>query len=241
MVRVGDRSDGSVTWIAGTAVALTTAFPAAAWAGGTHGGQIIPLPGTAVDELARYRMALGFAAVAFALLVGCATRRPKAPGRPITGGGLDLLSVPGVGRFLLWDRFPLLLQIPAVLLLIILIVAGLAVPSSRGGNLASSFTWSVWWPGLALLTILGGRIWCLACPRPAPLVVTGWTVRGMPTAAFSRPLPVAEILSPPGPGGGNLAWNVGTRSPRLGGRRAARVSGACGQRGVPRWGRTEGG
>jgi TolB protein len=69
--------------------------------------------------------------------------------------------------------------------LIILIVAGLAVPSSRGGNLASSFTWSVWWPGLALLTILGGRIWCLACP---PAALGDWVQR---VVGLRRRLPVA--------------------------------------------------
>ncbi|MEK6717163.1 MAG: 4Fe-4S binding protein, partial [candidate division NC10 bacterium] len=86
----------------------------------------------------------------------------------------NVLAIPGLRRFLLWRGFPLLLQLPAVFLFIILIVLGLVVPSSRGGNFASSFTWSVWWPGLALLTLLGGRIWCLACP---PAAIGDWVQR----------------------------------------------------------------
>ncbi|MBI4841004.1 MAG: PD40 domain-containing protein, partial [candidate division NC10 bacterium] len=97
--------------------------------------------------------------------------------------GLDLLCVPWIGQLLLWRGFPLLPQIPALLLIIILIVAGLAVSPSRGGSLAASFTWSLWWPALALLTLLGGRIWCLACP---PAAVGDWVQR---FAGLRRRLP----------------------------------------------------
>jgi TolB protein len=154
--------------------AIVAALPAIAWAGGTHGGQIVALPGTAVDELARYRMALAFAVAALVLLIACAVRRPRATGWPTDREGLDLLAVPVIGRLLLWPGLSLLLQLPAVLLFIILIIVGLAVSPSRGGNLASSFIWSVWWPALALLTLLGGRIWCLACP---PAAVGDWVQR----------------------------------------------------------------
>ena len=167
------------------AAAVAAVLPAIAWAGGTHGGQIVPLPGTAVDELARYRMALAFAGAALVCLIVLAIRRPRIPDRPTTRRGLDLLCVPWIGRLLLWRGFPLLLQIPALLLFIHLIVVGLVVSPSLGGNLASSFTWSVWWPGLALLTLLGGRIWCLACP---PAAIGDWVQR---FAGLRRRLPRA--------------------------------------------------
>lgn len=159
------------------AAAILIAFPGVAWAGGTHGGRIVPLPGTAVGELARYRMALAFAAAALAWLIVYAVRRPRSAGGP-TGrpNGLDLLSVPVIGRLLLWPGLPLLLQIPAVVLFGALIVVGLAVPPLQGGTLVSSFTWSVWWPSLAFLTLLTGRIWCLACP---PAALGDWAQRLM--------------------------------------------------------------
>jgi polyferredoxin len=163
-----------MTWIAGMAVALTSAFPAAVWAGGTHGGQIVPLPGTAVDELSRYRLALAFGVVALAIIVVSTFRRSKGARAHADDTGLDVLALPGIGRFLLWRGDAFLLQLSATVLFIVLIVAGLALPASQGGNLASSFTWSVWWPGLAILTLLAGRIWCLACP---PAAIGDWVQR----------------------------------------------------------------
>ncbi len=62
------------------AATILIAFPGVVWAGRTHGGQIVPLPGTAVDELARYRLALGSAAAAVVLLVATAMRRPRGGG-----------------------------------------------------------------------------------------------------------------------------------------------------------------
>lgn len=156
------------------AVAIAAAIPFVAWAGGTHGGQVIPLPGTAVDELGRYRLALAFVAAALAVLVICSIRGRRSVTRPSSHGGKDVLGLPRIGRLLLWRGFPLLLQVPATSLFAALIAVGLAVSPSLGGSLASSFTWSVWWPALALLTLLGGRIWCLACP---PAALGDWTQR----------------------------------------------------------------
>ena len=166
--------DNPLAWTLGAAVAILAAFPVVSWAGGTHGGQVIPLPGTAVDELGRYRLALAFAAAALAFLVIYAIRGRRSVTRPSNQGGVDVLALPGIGRLLLWRGFPLLLQVPAAILFAALIVAGLAVSPSLGGGLASSFAWSVWWPALALLTLSGGRIWCLACP---PAALGDWTQR----------------------------------------------------------------
>lgn len=177
-----DRPVPSV-WV--TAIIALLLFPVVAWAGGTHGGQIIPLPGTAVDELARYRLALAFAAAALAVLVICAIRGRRNVTQPSGQGRMDVLALPWIGRFLLWRGFPLLLQIPAVVLFAGLIIVGLAVAPLRGGNLTSTFTWSVWWPALVLLTLLGGRIWCLACP---PAALGDWAQR---LVSLHRRLPAA--------------------------------------------------
>ncbi len=150
------------------------AVPTFAWAGGTHGGQIVPLPGTAVDELTRYRMAMVFAVAVLAILLAGVTRSTRASESPAGHEGTDLLAVPWIGRRLLWRGLPLLLQIPASFSFVALIVVGLVVSPSSGGELTSSFTWSVWWPSLAILTLLGGRIWCLACP---PAAIGDWIQR----------------------------------------------------------------
>src|SRR3989304_3976007 len=118
--------DNPLAWTLGAAVAILAAFPVVSWAGGTHGGQVIPLPGTAVDELGRYRLALAFAAAALAFLVIYAIRGRRNVTRPSNQGGMDVLALPGIGRLLLWRGFPPLLQVPAALLFAALIVAGLA-------------------------------------------------------------------------------------------------------------------
>jgi len=167
-------------------------------AGGTHGGQVIPLPGTALDELGRYRLALAFVAAALAFLVIYAIRGRRNVTKPSGQGGMDLLALPGIGRLLLWRGFPLLLQIPAAILFTALIMVGLAVSPSLGGSLASSFAWSVWWPTLALLTLLGGRIWCLACP---PAALGDWSQRlvglhrRLPRALQNAWLQIAILLA----------------------------------------------
>lgn len=87
------------------AATILIAFPGVAWPGGTYGGQIVALPDTAVDELARFRLALGLALVAVVLLVATAMRRPRASAGRGDQAGPDILAVPGIRRLPLWALY----------------------------------------------------------------------------------------------------------------------------------------
>ena len=51
----------------------------------------------------------------------------------------------------------------------IILFAGYAGTSVGNANFAIIFVWIVWWALLILLLIpIGGRVWCLMCPLPAP-------------------------------------------------------------------------
>ena len=52
---------------------------------------------------------------------------------------------------------------------VLALLAGLAGTPAGNRNFAVVFVWIVWWALLVLLLVpLGGRLWCAACPLPAP-------------------------------------------------------------------------
>ncbi len=86
---------------------------------------------------------------------------------------LDVLTT-AAGRVLLRSAwFPVALQALALLGMIIFVAAGIGVGRDvaapdlmtlRKTNLATLAVWGLWWPGLVVLTIAFGRLWCTVCP-----------------------------------------------------------------------------
>jgi plastocyanin len=73
-------------------------------------------------------------------------------------------------RWLLNRRsFQFVLLLPALMVLVLILVAGFAGSPVGDHNLAIVLVWSIWWALLVLVLIpIGGRAWCVACPIPAP-------------------------------------------------------------------------
>ncbi len=87
---------------------------------------------------------------------------------PHTGLPLDLITVPGVGRFLRWRHARTALQVPLLLLAALMILDGLTGPQLAPKNLATVFTW-VHYRGLLILVLLmAGNLFCLVCPFMLP-------------------------------------------------------------------------
>ncbi len=77
---------------------------------------------------------------------------------------LNLLDIPWLKRFLSWNGFQPLLQIPVLALTALITLLGLFDIQDGARNLATKVTWILWWPGIIFTFILVGRLWCVMCP-----------------------------------------------------------------------------
>lgn len=81
---------------------------------------------------------------------------------------MDLLTVPGVGRFLRWRHARTALQVPLLLIAVLMVLDGLTGPQLSPKNLATVLTW-IHYRGLVVLALLlVGNLFCLACPFMLP-------------------------------------------------------------------------
>ena len=80
------------------------------------------------------------------------------------GTGLDLVALPGAGRFLRWRHARSALALPLLLLAGLMVFDGLAGPQLAPKNLATVLVW-IHYRGLVVLALLlAGNLFCLACP-----------------------------------------------------------------------------
>jgi ferredoxin len=85
---------------------------------------------------------------------------------------IDLLQVPGLGRFLRWRYSRRVLQIPLLLVSLIMVAHAFWGPQLAPKNLATLLTW-VHFRGLVVLVILvAGNTFCMACPFLLPRELT---------------------------------------------------------------------
>jgi len=87
---------------------------------------------------------------------------------------VDLLKIPWLNRFVRWQGFQPLLQIPVLALMIVITLLGFFDIQDGAKNLATKLTWILWWPGIVITFILVGRLWCVACPFG---VLNEWAAR----------------------------------------------------------------
>lgn len=71
-------------------------------------------------------------------------------------------------RWLIKQRpFQFAFQVPLVLTLILILWAGFFGTRVPDRNIATIFTWTIWWTLLILDVVLLGRLWCMVCPWDA--------------------------------------------------------------------------
>jgi cytochrome c oxidase assembly factor CtaG len=92
-----------------------------------------------------------------------------------TSAAFDLLRVPLLGRFLHWRHARLCLQLPLLVLAGFVLLDGFHGPQVGAMNLAGVLPW-IHWRGLVVLGLLvGGNVFCLACPFLLPRTLArGW-------------------------------------------------------------------
>lgn len=88
------------------------------------------------------------------------------PLRP--AGQRDLTRWRWLGRFLRWKHARTAVQIPLLLLSALLIFDGLIGPSLAPKNLAGVLPWVHWRGFIVLALLIGGNLFCMACPFMLP-------------------------------------------------------------------------
>ena len=105
-------------------------------------------------------MGAAAAVVVSFIIVGLFVRRvPRARGYP----RLDLLRYPA-GRWLTSGGFAFALQLAALALFIVVVIAGFRGDQNPYKNIAPTMVWTVWWVGLAYVSAFVGDLWALINP-----------------------------------------------------------------------------
>ncbi len=101
----------------------------------------------------------------FSIPLGILALALFARGRTPDGGAPRDLLGSGLVRKLAFSRHcKRVLQVPTLLgFLVVIYFAFVGVPYGPL-NLATSFTWILWWAGIVFTFVLLGRLWCTACP-----------------------------------------------------------------------------
>jgi heme/copper-type cytochrome/quinol oxidase subunit 2 len=80
-----------------------------------------------------------------------------------------LQSLPWLNKILRMRSFQFLVILPNFIVFYLFIISSLWGSPVGNRNIAIIFVWILWWFVLkAVIVPLGGRIWCMVCPLPAP-------------------------------------------------------------------------
>lgn len=96
--------------------------------------------------------------------------RFKIPTSTTTKPRINLLKkVPGLEKVIKARGFHFFVLLPNVIIFYLFIISSLWGSPVGNRNIAIIFVWILWWFALkALFVPLGGRLWCMICPLPAP-------------------------------------------------------------------------
>ena len=104
---------------------------------------------------------------------------------------VDILTWPGLGRFLRWPHARLALQIPIFLLAGLVVFDGLVGPQLAPKNLATVGVWLHYRGFVVLALLIAGNLFCMACPFMLPRRAGRWARErwlrgGLPAPALLR-------------------------------------------------------
>ncbi|NJD57173.1 MAG: 4Fe-4S binding protein [Nitrospirae bacterium] len=103
-----------------------------------------------------------------------------------SGQKMNLLDIPWLRKFLKSAWFQPVFQVPALLVFIVIMAAGLFDIQQGDRNIATLLMWTIWWAAIIFTFVFVGRIWCMMCPFGA---VQDWIgrLRSM-NRDFPRPM-----------------------------------------------------
>ncbi|GBE00440.1 putative electron transport protein YccM [bacterium BMS3Abin07] len=79
----------------------------------------------------------------------------------------DFLKVGWIRRFTEWKYFRALFIVPTLLVFMLIIFYGFFDVQDGRRNIATVYTWTIWWSLIIVSFILLGRVWCMMCPFAA--------------------------------------------------------------------------
>jgi polyferredoxin len=78
--------------------------------------------------------------------------------------GFDLLRINWVRRFVLWKYFRHVFIVPTLMIFLAIISLGFFDIQDGQRNIATVYTWTLWWSLVIFTFIVAGRFWCMMCP-----------------------------------------------------------------------------
>jgi ferredoxin len=78
--------------------------------------------------------------------------------------GFDLMKINCIRRFFTWKYFRYVFIIPMLILSIVVVYFGFYDIQDGKRNIATIFTWTLWWTLIIFTFIIAGRFWCMMCP-----------------------------------------------------------------------------
>ncbi len=77
---------------------------------------------------------------------------------------IDLFRFKSLRRFLISPYYRMIFTIPVFLVFIVIVVAGILDVQDGRRNIATVYTWTLWWSLIIFSFIFVGRLWCMICP-----------------------------------------------------------------------------
>ncbi len=79
----------------------------------------------------------------------------------------DLLRIGWIRSFVTWKYFRHIFIVPILILFLIIIYLGFFDVQDGRRNIATVYTWTLWWSLIIFTFIIAGRFWCMMCPFAA--------------------------------------------------------------------------
>lgn len=95
------------------------------------------------------------------------SRTSSSPAKREISGGIDLMRIGWIRRFVTWKYFRHVFIIPTLIIFLVIISMGFLDTQDGQRNIATVFTWTLWWSLIIFTLILAGRFWCMMCPFAA--------------------------------------------------------------------------
>ncbi|EGW37266.1 cyclic nucleotide-binding domain-containing protein [Desulfosporosinus sp. OT] len=80
------------------------------------------------------------------------------------GRSIDLLSWPWISNVLRKTAFLQRIRFSSLLVYLVILLMFLLIPQATSTTRVLALVWGLWWPALAILSPLLGRLWCTVCP-----------------------------------------------------------------------------
>jgi len=78
--------------------------------------------------------------------------------------GIDLFRYPWIKKFVTWKHFRTVFIVPTLVIFVAIIVLGILDVQDGRRNIATIYTWTLWWSMIIFSFIILGRLWCMMCP-----------------------------------------------------------------------------